>query len=318
MKQALSIALAIVGSVLAWPPRPASGEPDAAAPAGLTLDPFAYSPAHSAPPSPTVSQRVLTLDATTTGTTTSTGAGGTDNAADLAKKLANPVASLISVPLQYNVDFGIGPRNAQRHTLNIQPVIPFALNDDWNLITRTIIPLVCADSPAEGVPSRYGAGDINQSFFFSPKEPFHGWIWGAGPVFLWPSATDDLLGSGKFGAGPTAVLLKQESGWTYGILANHLWSYCGDSDRRSVNATFLQPFLAYQFPTNTTLTVNTESTYDWANRQWTVPVNLLVSQVLKVGNQPISLQIGPRYYAEGPTGGPEWGLRFTLTFLFPR
>jgi hypothetical protein len=242
-----------------------------------------------------------------------------DEAEELAKKLQNPVANLISVPLQNNWDFGIGPANAMRYTLNVQPVIPFSLTPDWNLITRTIVPIIYAESPVAGGDNIFGLGDIVQSFFFSPKAPTSGgWIWGAGPVLLYPSATDDALGAEKWGAGPTAVVLKQQSGWTYGMLANHLWSYAGPSSRAEVNATFLQLFVSYTTKTYTTFGLNTESTYDWTNRQWTVPLNLSVSQLLKLGGQPIQFQLGGRYYLDRPTGGPDWGLRFTVTLLFPK
>jgi len=221
------------------------------------------------------------------------------------------------VPIQNNWDFGIGPADAMRYTANIQPVIPISLNHDWNLITRTILPVIYQESPAAGIRSAWGLGDTVQSFFLSPKEPVGGWIIGAGPALLYPSATDSLLGSGKWGAGPTAVVLRQEHGFTYGVLANHVWSYAGWGDQ-NVNATFLQPFFAYSTKTYTTFGVNTESTYDWQQRQWSVPLNFFISQLLKVGNQPLSLQLGYRYYAERPNGGPDWGLRFAVTFLFPK
>jgi hypothetical protein len=242
-----------------------------------------------------------------------------DQEAELAKKLQNPVASLISVPLQFNWDTGIGPEDASRYTLNVQPVIPFSIGKEWNLITRTIVPFIYAESPVAGGDHKSGLGDIVQSFFLSPKAPTSGgWIWGAGPVLLYPSATERALGSEKWGAGPTAVMLKQDSGWTYGLLANHIWSFAGRDSRADVSATFLQPFVSYTTKTYTTFGLNTESTYDWKNSQWTVPINLTVSQLLKLGNQPISLQLGGRYYAEKPDGGPDWGLRFNVTFLFPK
>ena len=244
-------------------------------------------------------------------------AGQKDDAAELAKKLQNPVASLISVPLQSNWDFGIGSANAMRYTLNIQPVIPFSLTKDWNLITRTILPVIYAESPVEGGDSTSGLGDIVQSFFFSPKEPVGGWILAVGPVALWPTATDSALGAGKWGAGPTALALRQEHGWTYGALANHIWSYAGWGDR-NVNATFLQPFVSFTTKKQTTFGINTESTYDWENSQWTVPLNAFVSQLVKIGGKPVQFQVGYRYYAEKPDGGPDWGLRFTVTFLFPK
>jgi hypothetical protein len=184
------------------------------------------------------------------------------NTAELAKKLQNPVANLISVPIQNNWDFGIGPEHARRYTVNIQPVIPISLTKDWNLITRTILPVIYAESPVAGGRDASGLGDTVQSFFLSPKEPVGGWVLGGGPVFLWPTATDSALGSGQWGAGPTVVALRQEHGWTYGALANHIWSYAGWGDR-DVSATFLQPFVSYTTKTFITLTLNTESTYDW-------------------------------------------------------
>jgi hypothetical protein len=218
-----------------------------------------------------------------------------------------------------------------RYTANIQPVIPFSLSDDWNLITRTIVPVIYAESPVKGGSDKSGLGDVVQSFFFSPKAPVGGWILAAGPVALWPTATDRALGFGKWGAGPTALALQQKNGWTYGLLANHLWSYAdagrytassaGDASDGSggqVNATFLQPFVSYTTKTFTTFGLNTESTYDWSHSQWTVPINVMVSQLLKLGKQPVQFALGVKYYAEKPSGGPDWGLRFAITFLFPK
>jgi hypothetical protein len=244
-------------------------------------------------------------------------AGAADGSAEnLAKKLNNPVADLISVPLQFNYDEGFGPKQAGRILLNVQPVIPVSLNQDWNIISRTILPVVYQESLASGIDSKFGLGDTLQSLFLSPKQSTP--IWGIGPVILLPTATDDVLGSEKWGAGPTGVVLVQEGPWTYGILANHLWSFAGKDDRDEVNATFLQPFLAYTTRTATTFTINTESTYDWNAEQWTVPLNAQVTQLLKLGNQPVSIGIGGRWYAEAPDGGPEWGVRFVFTFLFPK
>lgn len=239
--------------------------------------------------------------------------------AELAKQLNNPIADLISVPIQNNWDFGIGPADAMQYKVNIQPVIPFSISTDWNVISRTILPVIYQESPVPGGEDEYGLGDTVQSFFFSPKAPTsRGWIWGAGPVFLVPTSTDDVLGTGKVGAGPTAVVLKQEKGWTYGILANHIWSFAGQGNTPDVDSTFLQPFLAYTTKKFMTFSLNTESTYNWENSQWTVPINLQVSQLLKIGKQPISIGVGGRYYADAPDGGPDWGLRFVVQFLFPK
>lgn len=159
-----------------------------------------------------------------------------------------------------------------------------------------------------------------QSFFLSPKEPTaRGLIWGAGPALLLPTATDQMLGAEKWGLGPTAVGLRQHGSWTYGGLVNHLWSFAGDESRRDINATFVQPFVSYITATKTTITLNSESTYDWQERNWSTPINLIVSQLFKIGAQPMQLGVGPRYWIESPEGGPKgWGARAVLTFLFPK
>ena len=240
-----------------------------------------------------------------------------DKEAELAKQLQNPVASLISVPFQNNFDFNLGPNgDGFKYTLNFQPVIPVSLGKDFNLIIRTILPIISQDDVIPGT-SQSGLGDIVQSLFFSPKKPVGGMIIGFGPVFLWPSGTDPFLGSEKWGAGPTGLVLKQTGGWTYGLLFNHIWSYAGDNQRDYVSATFLQPFISYTTKTKTTFGLNTESTYDWHNSQWTVPINFSISQLVKIGKMPVQFALGAKYYAEAPSGGPDWGLRFVVTPLFP-
>lgn len=240
---------------------------------------------------------------------------------DLAKKLSNPVASLISVPIQANYDENLGFNDqGEMWRINVQPVIPVSLDEEWNLISRTILPIVQQkDLPSNGI-SESGLGDTVQSFFFSPKEPTeNGLIWGAGPVLYLPTATDDQLGAEKWGAGPTGVVLKQAGPWTYGFLANHIWSFAGDDDRNDINATFVQPFMTYVTQTKTTLGLNTESTYDWKSNSWSVPVNLTVNQLLKTGDQIYQVGGGIRYWAESPqTGAEDWGLRLQLTLLFPK
>lgn len=243
------------------------------------------------------------------------------SAEELAKELSNPVAALISVPFQYNYDQNIGPQDqGKRSLLNIQPVVPITLNEEWNVISRTILPVVDQRDIFPGAGSQTGIGDVVQSFFFSPKAPSAaGWIWGVGPVFLLPTGSDALLSAEKWGAGPTGVVLKQEGPWTFGALANHIWSFAGDQNRADVNGTFLQPFMSYTTPDAWTFTLNSESTYDWRTNQWSVPINAVVSKVTKVGAQLISIGAGVRYWAETPDSGPEgWGARVVLTLLFPK
>lgn len=239
----------------------------------------------------------------------------------LAMQLSNPVAALISVPMQLNYDTDLGPGDdGDRWLLNVQPVIPFDLNDQWNLISRTILPVVRQSDIFPRSGTQTGVGDVLQSVFFSPKAPTaSGWIWGAGPVLLLPTGSDDLLTTDKWGAGPTAVMLKQSNGWTRGVLANHVESFAGDDDRTDVSSTFIQPFLTYTTGDQWTYAVNTESTYDWEEERWSVPVNVTISKLTRFGSQLVSLGGGARYWFQSSRAGAEgFGLRFTVTLLFPR
>ena len=241
--------------------------------------------------------------------------------ADLAQELSNPLADLMTIPIQMNYDRGIGPLDdGWKLQTNIQPVIPVGLNEEWNLISRTIMPVIYQDEIFPGAGSQFGLGDINLSLFFSPKKPTSGGlIWGVGPVLLFPTATDSLLGAKKWGAGPTAVALSMRGPWTVGILANHIWSYTGDSDRQDISSTFLQPFAAYTWPSAWTVSVQSESSYNWKTEKWSVPVNMAVSKLVRLGKLPVSLQAGVGYWAESPETGPE-GFRFRLqaNFVLPK
>lgn len=244
-----------------------------------------------------------------------------DQAAELAKKLSNPVAALISVPLQYNYDeFGGANDGASTSKLIVQPVIPFTLNDDWNLITRTIVPLVDQqDFPVDAL-NESGLGDTTESLFFSPNAPTAGGlIWGVGPILLLPTATDEALGTEKWGIGPTGVVLKQTGPWTVGLLAGHLWSVAGDDDRADISSTSLQPFFSYTTKTHTTFGAYTESAYDWKGEEWSVPLIVQAAQLFKIGPQILQLAVGAKYWAASPDNGPEgWGLRVQLTLLYPK
>src|SRR5262249_42746676 len=142
-----------------------------------------------------------------------------------------------------------------------------------------------------------------------------GWTWGVGPVLLLPTASDPLLGGRKWGAGPTAVALRQTStGWTYGALVNHITSFAGDAERSDINSTFLQPFVAKRIGPGRTLSANVEATYDWEGSAWTVPLNVSLSQIVPIRGRLVSLQVGAAWYVEAPTRAPDWGLRATVTF----
>ena len=239
----------------------------------------------------------------------------------LAKQLANPIAALISVPMQLNYDrgfFDTSGSDSNKWTLNVQPVVPFSLSDDWNLISRTIIPLIRTDNLPLGSGINGGVGDIAQSVFFSPKAPTEsGWVWGAGPVFLVPTGSD--VSADTWGMGPTAVALKQDGPFTYGALVNHLWSTGGDAD---ISQSFVQPFFTYTTPNAVSTTLMTETTYNWEaedGNEWTVPIYLMVTKVGKIGKQMVSYGGGVKYYAKSPDGGPQgWGGRLVFTLLFPK
>jgi hypothetical protein len=233
--------------------------------------------------------------------------------ADINKQLSNPLASLISVPFQLNRDTGFGTPDGERTTLNIQPVIPFTLTPNLDLITRTIIPYKWQTDIGGSSGTDSGWGDTTMSFWLSPD---HDSItWGVGPVLYLPTSSSPNLGVGEWGGGITGIVLVQPGSWTIGGLANHIWSF----ESSDLNSTFIQPFLAYATPNNWTYTLNSESTYDWNSEEWTVPVNVMISKLVTVGGQKVSLQGGTRYYVKSPDTGPDgWGFRLAATFVFPK
>ncbi|MEW6996286.1 transporter [Colwelliaceae bacterium BS250] len=242
-----------------------------------------------------------------------------ESAEELAKKLSNPVAALISIPIKFNFDENIGADDkGSRNTITVQPVIPFDINDEWNVISRTIIPIV-SQTDITGLPDEDGLGDIIATNWLSPKAPSaSGWIWGVGPVLSLPTASKDILGTEKFSAGPSALALKQEGQITYGFLVHHLWSVAGEDNRADVSNTFMQPFFAYATKTGMSFSVNTETTYDHKAEEWSVPVNAKVSQVMKFGSQLMQFGANLRYWAESPDNGPEgFGVTFDVVFLIP-
>jgi hypothetical protein len=226
---------------------------------------------------------------------------------------------MISVPFQNNLNFRVGPHEQQQNILNIQPVIPVKLNDDWNLITRWILPVV-SQPPLTITGSReFGLGDLNPSFFLSPSKPTAGVIWGIGPTFLVPTATNDALGAQKWGAGPTAVALTIQGPWVIGALVNQLWSFEGGP--RGVNQTLIQPFVNYNFPGGWYLTTSPVATANWEARskdRWTLPIGGGFGRAFKIGHQPVNMQMAAYYNVVRPTGGPEWQLRAQLQLLFPK
>ncbi len=237
----------------------------------------------------------------------------------IAKKLANPIASMTSLPFQNNFDFGGGPDgDGFQYKMNFQPVIPFSLGEDWNLITRTIVPFIYQEDVI-GKTSQNGFSDTTFSAWLSPSEPTaSGWTWGVGPAFLIPTGTNNFLTADQWSAGPTAIALRQTKYFTYGALVNQLWAFSGANNRDSVNQMFLQPFFVYLPGGGWTIALNTENTYNFTTNQFTIPINLMVNKMFKIGKMPAQWQLGARYYAEAPDNGPEWGLRASLTLIIPK
>jgi hypothetical protein len=235
-----------------------------------------------------------------------------DPARTLARELTNPFADVLNVPINQNPDFGFGD-GGWRYTLTLQPVIPFALSPEWNIISRSVIPVIYRDT---GGNSDFGLGDTTQSFFLSPTDSGeNGWFWGVGPAFHIPTATEASLGTNQWGVGPTVGLLKRSDPWTVGALTWHIWSLSSSK----ISQTYLQPFIDYTTKSETTFEVKVEATYDWTDDQWTVPINFVVRQLFDIGHgKYMTIAFGPRYYAVTPEGGPQWGLRLGITLVFPK
>jgi hypothetical protein len=240
----------------------------------------------------------------------------TDQATALAKQQQNPISSLISVPLQGNWDFGLGDRDATGTLFNIQPVVPFGVSRSTNLILRVILPL--ASQPGSGDARVNGVGDVVMTAFFSPAKSGR-LTWGAGPVVLLPTATNNALGSEKFGVGPSAVLLTQPGPWTIGLLFNHIWSTSGANDREDVSSTFLQPFVNYNLGNGLAVGAVFEATANWnADEHWTAPLVFTVSKVARLGNRPVNFVAGAGPTLASPEGGSTWRFRVMAVFLYPR
>ncbi|ARQ02755.1 outer membrane protein [Pseudorhodoplanes sinuspersici] len=245
-------------------------------------------------------------------------ASSSEESEDLRKQSQNPVASLVSVPFQSNTNFNAGPFNRTQEVFNIQPVVPMSLNAEWNVISRTIIPLISQPEPLVN-GNTGGIGDITQSLFLSPASPGK-LIWGVGPVFTIPSASDPILGTGKVLFGPTAVFLTTPGHWVIGVLVNNQWSVGGNSLRRSVNTFLAQPFINYNMAHGWFLTTSPIITADWlaaSGQKWTVPIGGGIGRVFKIGDQPVNAQVAAYYNAIRPDGAPDWQLRAQIALLFP-
>ena len=240
---------------------------------------------------------------------------------ELAKLSQNPIANLISVPFQYNANLNYGPQKGTQSILNIQPVIPFELNKDWNLITRTIIPVIWQPALTPDESSTSGIGATQFSAFFSPAKA-EGVIWGAGPIAQLPTTSDSALGSYRWGLGPTFVILKLEKGspWVYGFLVNNVWSV-GTGAGGSYNNFLLQAFVNYNFEGGTYLSSSPIITANWkadSSDQWTVPLGISIGHIYHLGRLPVNAQIGGYYNVIRPDSGPNWQIRAQVQFMFPK
>jgi len=237
----------------------------------------------------------------------------------LAKAAQNPVANMISLPLQNNTNLNIGPDDETQNVLNIQPVWPFEINEDWNLITRTILPVMSNPDPLTGEGRVDGIGDTQFSAFFSPKESEI--IWGVGPVLVLPTASHDALGSKKWSAGISAVVLAMPGRWVVGGLVSNVWSFAG-AGKEDVNLFTLQPFVNYNFDDGWYLTTAPIITANWeadTDHRWTVPLGGGVGKIFKIGKQPVNAQLSLYKNVETPDDyGAEWQVRTQIQFLFPK
>jgi hypothetical protein len=242
---------------------------------------------------------------------------------DLAKAAQNPIGNLISVPFQNNTNFGVGPEGGTQNILNIQPVIPVSVNKDWNIITRTILPLIWQPGFVPGEGTTFGLGDLQFSAFLSPSEPGDGGlIWGAGAIAQMPTDTNNL-GNKNWGLGPTAVILKLEKGnpWVYGALVNNVWSLTSSQRGGSYSNFLIQPFVNYNFPDGTYINTVPIITANWkaeSGQQWTVPLGLGIGKVFRFGGLPVNTQLGAYYNVVKPDDGANWQLRVQVQLMFPK
>ncbi|MFH6998014.1 hypothetical protein ACHRVZ_08775 [Flavobacterium sp. FlaQc-57] len=238
------------------------------------------------------------------------------SAQELADKLANPVASLISVPLQNNLVYGVGPFNGSKYTINVQPVIPFKLSENLNLITRYILPVVDQRDITGENTHQFGLSDATVTAFLAPKTK--GLILGFGPAFLVPTATDKFLGTEKFGVGPSALVMHQGKGLSIGFIANQIWSVAGNKDRADFNQFYTQIFLTHSYKSGASLGITSEITQNWQGNTTLVTLSPNIGAVTKLGDQVVQFAIMPLIPIVGPSESkPDWGLRAVLAFVFP-
>jgi len=238
----------------------------------------------------------------------------------LQQAAQNPVADLISIPLQNNFNFGVGPQDKMQYVGNIQPVVPFHLTENWNVITRTIVPFVYQPELAPGVGDVFGLSDIQFTAFLAPAKP-GGIIWGVGPIVSFPSGADNSITSGKWAAGPSAVALKIDRHWVYGALTNYISSFAGQGDRGAVSQWLIQPFVNYNLPDGWYLVsapIITANMMADSSQRWTVPLGGGAGRIIRVGQLPLNISLQGYYNVEHPDAGPDWSIRFSVQVLLPK
>lgn len=237
----------------------------------------------------------------------------------ISRQLANPVANLIQIPIDISFDRNLGLNDAgNRVIMSMKPVIPFSFSENWNIISRTVMPLISISDITPTSGSEFGLGDTVQSFFLSPRAVGNsGWIWGVGPAFILPTSTNDFTGLGELGAGLTAVALKQQgTSWTFGALVNSLWDIDGDTP---IKTSLIQPFISYRTPSGVSYSLNAEATLDDVSDEWSVPVKFSVSKLFRFGKLPVSMGGGIRYWVDTPPEGPKgWSVVLSMSIILPR
>ena len=241
------------------------------------------------------------------------------SAEELAKLAQNPVGNLISVPFQNNTNFNVGSQDRTQNILNIQPVIPIHVSTEWNIITRTILPVISQPAPSDDRTN--GIGDTVFTAYLSPANPGK-WIWGAGPVVQIPTNSDEYLGNKNWGIGPSVVVLHLDKGdpWVYGALANNIWSVSDNNQGGSYNNGLIQPFVNYNF-SSFYLTSSPIATVNWkadSGQQWTVPLGGGIGKIIHIGKLPVNVQLAAYYNVVTPDDGPDWQLRAQVQFMFPK
>lgn len=235
---------------------------------------------------------------------------------ELAISVHNPFEDYIKVQLQSTTGFNIGRHHNAGDAVSIQPFFPIPLDSEWDLFLRPNISITYQPSPHE----QFGLNDLQSSFFISPHNA-NKWVWGVGPILQMPTATSDELGTGRWSAGPTAALIYSSGPWFNGVLTYQLMSFAGDRARGSVNQTYVEPELSYNFESGWYIDTDPQITFDWTANEadgWTVPLGLDLGKAFNVGRQAVGLQLGAYDLLERPDGAPQWLLRVQLTFLFPR